>query len=550
MKRIFIILISLCAVISAYADDDVIEIWNKAQLETFRDAVNGGNTYSGKTVNLMADITIVADDHWIPIGMSEQRWDEEHLAYVKDETCVFKGTFDGQGYTISITISTSVYPALGLFGYLHGIVQHLKVDGQFINTEESLTTCVGGIAGYNKGTISECANLAKIIGTTAGGIAGENNGTITNCYNRGNILATGDGEGTYYLGGIAGAFNGTEISNVYASCVITDKDTPDGIVSNNQCESSKIKNSFYYVSLHGDYSNHYIGNVGTPITSLEGITLDGQLNAAGDHSVWTFTDGQLPELTCFKNKIVRLVDNYDNTAALSCNNGQTCTVELTNRTLYKDGDWNTLCLPFDVDVISSSPLAGATIKEMDEGTKLEGSLLKLKFKTATSIEAGKPYIIMWESGDDLTNVQFSGVTIKNTDPTTKAATFSSVCQFVGTYSPFSIGDTSNGTYDGDINEIILLSSGNKLGYSATTPRTLRSCRAHFFIPTPPSGIRAMVDFDIDFNGGESTGIAALNDNGEMIHDNDGWYTLTGVKLDGKPTRRGIYLHNGRKEAVR
>jgi hypothetical protein len=48
---------------------------------------------------------------------------------------------------------------------------------------------------------------------------------------------------------------------------------------------------------------------------------------------------------------------------------------------------------------------------------------------------------------------------------------------------------------------------------------------------------------------ETTGIAALNDNGEMINDNDSWYTLSGVKLEGKPTEKGVYIHNGKKYIV-
>ncbi len=31
---------------------------------------------------------------------------------------------------------------------------------------------------------------------------------------------------------------------------------------------------------------------------------------------------------------------------------------------------------------------------------------------------------------------------------------------------------------------------------------------------------------------------------------DTWYTLSGVKLEGEPTERGVYIHNGRKEVVR
>ena len=46
--------------------------------------------------------------------------------------------------------------------------------------------------------------------------------------------------------------------------------------------------------------------------------------------------------------------------------------------------------------------------------------------------------------------------------------------------------------------------------------------------------------------GQTTGIGAtLNDKGEMI--NDKWYDLKGRKLDCKPTRKGVYIRNGKKQ---
>ena len=530
MKRIFIALISLCTIVSAYADGDILEIWNKAQLVAFRNDVNGGNNYSGKTVKLMADITIAKEDKWVPIGAT-------------DNGKLFEGTFEGQGNTITITVYSD-NSTLGLFGYLRGTVQHLKVDGNITNTSSTLTSSTAGIAGYNRGTISECANLAYIVGTTAGGIAGENHGTITNCYNQGSIGATGNFDGDRFLGGIAGAIDGEKatISNVYASCSIEDyytgltgNITNGGIVANPSKWTSST--CYYNVKLNGD-------------TEMDGnTTLTGNaLKSSFDNSKWTFTDGELPELTCFKNKIVRLSDNNDNSDILTSYNNQTCTVELSGRTLYKDGKWNTLCLPFDL-TLSGSVLNGDGVvaKKLDPySTILDGTKLTLVFDNApATILAGTPFIIKWNNtGVHLSNVQFNNVEINKTAPT--PVKFSTVCQFVGTYSPFSIGDTSNGTYDGDINEIILLSSDNTLGYSKN-PRTLRSCRAHFMIPTS-AGIRAMMDFDIDFDGGESTRITNM-DSTDETDGNDGWWTLTGVKLDGKPTERGIYLHNGRKEAV-
>lgn len=42
--------------------------------------------------------------------------------------------------------------------------------------------------------------------------------------------------------------------------------------------------------------------------------------------------------------------------------------------------------------------------------------------------------------------------------------------------------------------------------------------------------------------------ATLNDKGQMI--NDKWYDLSGRKLNGKPTAKGIYVNNGRKVVIR
>jgi hypothetical protein len=31
---------------------------------------------------------------------------------------------------------------------------------------------------------------------------------------------------------------------------------------------------------------------------------------------------------------------------------------------------------------------------------------------------------------------------------------------------------------------------------------------------------------------------------------DGWYTIGGVKLNGKPAKSGVYIHDGKKEVVK
>jgi hypothetical protein len=49
--------------------------------------------------------------------------------------------------------------------------------------------------------------------------------------------------------------------------------------------------------------------------------------------------------------------------------------------------------------------------------------------------------------------------------------------------------------------------------------------------------------------GEVTAIGTLNtQTGEIT--TDGWYTLNGTRLNGKPSKRGIYINNGRKIVIK
>ena len=93
-----------------------------------------------------------------------------------------------------------------------------------------------------------------------------------------------------------------------------------------------------------------------------------------------------------------LYDNgTDNSEILKVKlNGETTNVQLKNRTIYMDGEWNTLCLPFD---LTESQMAnkwgeGYQLKSLESASFSNGTLT-LNFKDTTAIEAGKPYIIKW-----------------------------------------------------------------------------------------------------------------------------------------------------------
>ena len=87
---------------------------------------------------------------------------------------------------------------------------------------------------------------------------------------------------------------------------------------------------------------------------------------------------------------------------------------LMKRTLFKDGYFNTICLPFDVNSIAASPLAGAEIFTFDGGRVVEtgaGNELQLQLSplTGDQLTKGVPYMIRWTSGDNLSFLKFDNI---------------------------------------------------------------------------------------------------------------------------------------------
>ena len=250
-------------------------------------------------------------------------------------------------------------------------------------------------------------------------------------------------------------------------------------------------------------------------------------------------------LYCLSGSIttISLADDADNSEVITGYNGKTVSVTLQGRTLYKDGSWNTLCLPFDV-TIAGSVLDGDNVeaKVFDNTSSLsDAGVLTLKFSAApATITAGTPFIVKWDNtGVNLENPVFTGVTISSTAAREVVSTDTNV-KFVGQYSPFSI--TSD-----NINEILYVASGNKIGYSAGT-RTLKSCRAHFWVK-PNGEAAAARAIKIDWGDGEATGITTTNYT-NFTNSDDAWYTLDGRKLSDVPTTKGVYIVNGRKIVVK
>ena len=246
-----------------------------------------------------------------------------------------------------------------------------------------------------------------------------------------------------------------------------------------------------------------------------------------------------------------LNENTSNSTAIQNANGQMSEVTLSGRTLYKDGKWNTLCLPFNFSaeqIAAHKDFAGAKLMELNtdgkNGFDATDGTLYLAFKEAMAITAGVPYLVKWDAaGADFTSPVFFGVTINATATTTvsNADTGLAEVQMVGCYSPVSV--------DANDKSILFLGDNNTLYYS-TENRNIRSCRAYFSVPylkqNPGAKTRA---FRLNFGGEEVTGILEVSADSKEMTD-DAWYSLDGVRLSGKPTQRGMYINKGNKVIIK
>lgn len=200
--------------------------------------VNGGTDYAGKYFTLKQNIDLNGSE-WTPIGKIE-------IGETQTTTKVFKGIFDGDGFTVSnVTVSVKTVAA-GLFGYVGtgGSVENLTVSGLDVTfgttaddlgyagaiayNEGAVTSVTvknlninapdyfaGGVVGYNAGTVSSCTltSVTEAKADTVGGIAGTNVGTVTACLSSASITS----EGIENAGGIVG----TNESGTVKNCLTT-----------------------------------------------------------------------------------------------------------------------------------------------------------------------------------------------------------------------------------------------------------------------------------------------------------------------------------------
>ena len=290
----------------------------------------------------------------------------------------------------------------------------------------------------------------------------------------------------------------------------------------------------------------------TELTAAEATaTLSGlATNNAYEYQVQSVKDGSTSEWSAASQfALLTLANNADNKDIINKFNGMTAHVTLADRTIYTDGTWNTIALPFDLtpEQLKESPLAGADVRTLRNALTVSEDSVTMNFTDEGAIESawgvyygGVPYIFKINGTGTISNPEFAGVTIvKDLSPMTGSDATSGISiVFNPTFGAidFTSDDTSV-LYVGSDNKLVYPQAGASIGafrgYFSLTGITAEEA----------SGVKILTNLDGDE---DPTGIAGI----ENVKENGEWFDLSGRKLAGKPAQKGIYVTEGRKVTVK
>ena len=209
------------------------------------------------------------------------------------------------------------------------------------------------------------------------------------------------------------------------------------------------------------------------------------------------------------------------------------------RTLKADV-WNTICLPFSMDETQLKAAFGDDV-ELGEFLDYEsdGSSITVDFGTvdvSDGISENYPYLI--KTSANVTEFNVDGVNIAPDEEgaeavyeTGKGKNMKTLGRFIGTLKAGATIPADN-----------LFLSDNKFYYSTGTT-VIKGLRGYFWLQDFDSsaGVPAL-NFEVDGQVTKVDGIQVVTDDGT-------YYDLNGMKTD-RPTKKGVYIRDGKKVVIK
>ena len=286
---------------------------------------------------------------------------------------------------------------------------------------------------------------------------------------------------------------------------------------------------------------------------LNGVAGTGTLTKAKSMIGWTAGSNIPSGWTIVDNDVV-LTDGDNVATALGSHTGETIGVTYTR--MFTEGKASTVCLPF-----AYTKKAGDGSFYAFSGIEKDGDefVATMTDPGTSTLTTNTPYLYMPSATG---SVNFSGTYAIPAD-ITAGSTTSGAWTFAGTYSTiewttepvgiygFSAQDANDGITQGQFVKVgeyvrirpmraYLKYKGGAEDYAEARLRRVAGKDEEL-----PESIRVR----LVSASGEVTAIGSISTKTGEVTLDDAWYTLDGVRLDGRPTRKGIYILNGKKIAI-
>lgn len=493
---------------------------------------------SGMTFIMTKDITYTYTNAW-NVTSTENNYTPIGRFVSTDNDYLFKGHFNGDGHTIKgIRINRNVGDS-GLFGRLgeDAVVKNITLDDARI-TDQNHT---GGIAGYNKGTISNCHVTATVAIHAlpnnvqnqilyCGGIVGYNNGTVKNCTSA-VTLSKKENDTSKYFGAIAGLnrSSGTLSYNLAIDATIPQTTDNYGAITGEN--SGNLDHNYYSkCTVAGTASATNVG-CGSSNGPSDIDTNDGAVGVTNAIIISETPKNTWPDFA--QNDVLFFYREFTG------------------------GTASTICLPFaytpETGIGTFYTFAGITTETSGEKTEYVATMQETN--KVASLSANTPYLFM-PAGTEMKPIMFHGPAAASKNGTNPGSTIISHWTFVGTYTGEQWTEAPTGIYGFSAQAVKAQSIYQGQFVKVGQYVKIRPLRA--YLQYGSSTTRGTLSEEelpdrilvrlVDSNG-DITGIGELDmKTGEVTFDGN-WYTLEGVRLSGKPTKRGIYVNNGRKYII-
>ena len=500
----------------------------------------------------------------------------------------FAGTFDGDGHILTINFGSSSNPLTanyaGPFRFIKGAtIKKMDVKGNVhIRTSGSDNNYTGtnaaGLVGLATGnclmtnnrisaTITTQTGLTYAGGSHSGIIGGVGAGasiTIKDCVFNGSLLKTSGN--ISYNAGFIGWVDGNATQVTIENSLFDPASVYSSAYSHpfNRGKPATITNSYYTSTILGTDQ----GIDGTNLSSTELATLLGR--------TWHVVDGKAVPFYNYSETLYGAVavaigddstkayidGSYTGEGSVDIQNDIAVDAVVFNRT-FTEGKFSTIVLPFS---IARNKVEGAEFYTISNITKVGDSWKNVeitKVAVDDEIAANTPYLL----NPTAETLEFQGAATLNTSNIT-SPTFgdNNEWTFHGTYSYFAFGEhteilgkaygfaakeqdgytvgqfakAGSGAWIPAMRAYLVYNSGNANAKSAMGGSSLEEL---------PEAMDVVI-VDRGENGEVSKKVIGTLDTRTGEFRMDRWYDMQGRKLNGKPTAKGTYYHNGKAVVVK